>query len=163
MPDGSKEAPTLMPVGLWGLQYAWSPIGPRRLWSVKPKIFNIIKVQNYNFLKQYVTQVYFIFHNTCVLLGVTISWCIYHVHDKYTKNCECPLTIMKFDYNDFNVFTCPWKALIMNCSEWGSTHSIHFCTTWLPFWSLTHLSTWPSSSRTISTWNFELQFRLVLK
>lgn len=22
MPDGSKEAPTLMPVGLWGLQYA---------------------------------------------------------------------------------------------------------------------------------------------
>lgn len=39
---------------------------------------------------------------------------------------------------------------MMNCRDWGCTHSMHFCTTWFPFWSLTHLSTWPSSSRTIS-------------
>lgn len=46
--------------------------------------------------------------------------------------------------------TCPLKASMMKCRAWGWTHSIHFCTTWLPFWSLTHFNTWPSSSRTIS-------------
>lgn len=46
--------------------------------------------------------------------------------------------------------TCPLKASMMKWSAWGWTHSIHFCTTWLPFWSFTHFSTWPSSSRTIS-------------
>lgn len=40
---------------------------------------------------------------------------------------------------------------MMNCRACGSTHSMHFWTTWLPFWSLTHFRTWPSSSRTIST------------
>lgn len=52
-----------------------------------------------------------------------------------------------------NTPTCPWKASIMNCRAWGWTHSIHFCTTWLPFWSLTHFNTWPSSSRTMSLWS----------
>lgn len=49
--------------------------------------------------------------------------------------------------------TCPWKASIMNCRAWGWTHSIHFCTTWFPFWSFTHFNTWPSSSRTMSLWS----------
>lgn len=53
--------------------------------------------------------------------------------------------------------TCPWKASIMNCRAWGWTHSIHFCTTWLPFWSLTHFNTWPSSSRTMSLWSKEIK------
>lgn len=48
--------------------------------------------------------------------------------------------------------TCPLKASMMKCNAWGWTHSIHFCTTWLPFWSFTHFSTWPSSSLTISLW-----------
>lgn len=46
--------------------------------------------------------------------------------------------------------TCPLKASMMKCRAWGWTHSIHFCTTWLPFWSFTHFNTWPSSSLTIS-------------
>ena len=48
--------------------------------------------------------------------------------------------------------TCPLKASMMKCNAWGWTHSIHFCTTWLPFWSFTHFNTWPSSSLTISLW-----------
>lgn len=48
--------------------------------------------------------------------------------------------------------TCPLKASMMKCNAWGWTHSIHFCTTWFPFWSLTHFNTWPSSSLTISLW-----------
>lgn len=51
--------------------------------------------------------------------------------------------------------TCPLKASMMKCSAWGWTHSIHFCTTWLPFWSLTHFNTWPSNSRTISLYREE--------
>lgn len=46
--------------------------------------------------------------------------------------------------------TCPLKASMMKWSACGWTHSIHFCTTWLPFWSFTHFRTWPSNSRTIS-------------
>lgn len=49
--------------------------------------------------------------------------------------------------------TCPLKASIMNWRAWGWTHSIHFCTTWFPFWSFTHFKTWPSSSRTMSLWS----------
>lgn len=56
--------------------------------------------------------------------------------------------------------TCPWKASIMNCRAWGWTHSIHFCTTWLPFWSLTHFNTWPSSSRTMSLWSEDKEGRI---
>jgi hypothetical protein len=37
--------------------------------------------------------------------------------------------------------TWPENALIMNCSACGSTHSMHFCTTWFPFWSFTHFRT----------------------
>lgn len=46
--------------------------------------------------------------------------------------------------------TCPLNASMINCKDWGCTHSMHFWTTWLPFWSFTHFRTWPSSSRTIS-------------
>lgn len=46
--------------------------------------------------------------------------------------------------------TCAWNAPIINWSDDGSTHSMHFCTTWFPFWSLTHFSTCPSSSLTRS-------------
>lgn len=48
--------------------------------------------------------------------------------------------------------TCPLNASMMNWSDWGWTHSMHFCTTWFPFWSFTHFRTWPSSSFTISFW-----------
>lgn len=48
--------------------------------------------------------------------------------------------------------TCPLNASMMNWSDCGWTHSIHFCTTWFPFWSFTHFRTWPSSSFTISFW-----------
>lgn len=47
----------------------------------------------------------------------------------------------------------------MNCRCLGSTHSIHFWTTWLPFWSLTHFRTCPSSSFTISTYKKYISFR----
>ena len=39
--------------------------------------------------------------------------------------------------------TCVLNESMMNCSLSGSTHSMHFWTTWLPFWSLTHFRTLP--------------------
>ena len=47
--------------------------------------------------------------------------------------------------------TLPLKESMMNWRYWGSTHSMHFCTTWFPFWSFTHFRMWPSSSFTTST------------
>ena len=38
----------------------------------------------------------------------------------------------------------------MKCKWSGLTHSMHFWTTWLPFWSLTHFNTFPSNSEMIS-------------
>lgn len=60
------------------------------------------------------------------------------------------VTIQLKRINIKKLITCPLKASIINWSDWGWTHSIHFCTTWFPFWSFTHFRTCPSSSFTIS-------------
>lgn len=70
------------------------------------------------------------------------------------EQATATLTLFKATHKDTKMrdqgLTCPLKASMMNCRDWGCTHSMHFCTTWLPFWSFTHLRTWPSNSRTIS-------------
>lgn len=58
--------------------------------------------------------------------------------------------------------TWPLNASMMKLTWTGSTHSMHFCTTWLPFWSLIHFWTWPSSSFTISTWRPPKTFNYTL-
>jgi len=55
------------------------------------------------------------------------------------------------EIKDRYLFTWPLKESMRNCSFVGCTHSMHFWTTWLPFWSLTHFSSFPCNSLTMSS------------
>lgn len=51
--------------------------------------------------------------------------------------------------------TWPLKLSTINCRWTEGTHSMHFWTTWFPFWSFTHSSKCPSSSFTMLTYLYE--------
>lgn len=55
-------------------------------------------------------------------------------------------------HDEAGFLTCPLKASVMKPRCLASIHSMHFCTTWLPFWSFTHFRMLPFSSLTISTY-----------
>ncbi len=52
------------------------------------------------------------------------------------------------------ILTWPLKDIMIKFSMGGSTHSMHFCITWLPFWSRMLFNTCPSNSLIISLYNY---------
>lgn len=117
-----------------------------------PKTRNVAKTRDVVFTPKCAEYTYFTMrkHQKCFMNSYAKF--VLHVHFHPLESFPLPKIITSYCKNlslicDYSRIL--WKMLLLlphACRQEGSTVSIHFWTTWLPFWSFTHFTTFPSSS-----------------